>query len=52
MKLVQFDSNGVTGGCQAIFTVIPSNSANLTATASCTNVTFPAGALDVVGVVH
>jgi hypothetical protein len=47
-----FDSNGVTGGCQAIYTVIPSNSSNSTATPTCTNVTFPAGALDVVGTVR
>jgi hypothetical protein len=51
-QICMFDSNGVTGGCQAIYTVIPSNSANLTATPSCTNVTFPAGALDIVGTVH
>jgi len=51
-QICMFDSNGVTGGCQDIFTVIPSNSTNSTATPSCANVTFPAGALDVVGVVH
>jgi hypothetical protein len=36
-----FASNGVTGGCQDIYTVIPSN------IESCNNVTFPDAALSV-----
>ena len=39
----QFDKNGNTGGCQAMYTMI----ANTTATPSCNNVTFPLGPLDV-----
>jgi len=43
-QICMFDKFGNTGGCQGIYTVIASNN-----TPSCTNVTFPAGALDVVG---
>ncbi|KAA1468460.1 hypothetical protein DENSPDRAFT_833752 [Dentipellis sp. KUC8613] len=42
-QMCMFDKNGNTGGCQGIYTVIPSNNT------SCANVTFPAGALDVEG---
>ncbi|KIK71398.1 hypothetical protein GYMLUDRAFT_977208 [Collybiopsis luxurians FD-317 M1] len=45
-QICMFDSRGNTGGCQAIYTVIPStNSSSL----SCSNstVTFPLGPLDV-----
>jgi len=42
--LGQFDKNGATGGCQALYTVIANTS---TANPSCANVTFPAGAMDV-----
>ncbi|KII86379.1 hypothetical protein PLICRDRAFT_287211 [Plicaturopsis crispa FD-325 SS-3] len=46
-QICMFDSNGVTGGCQGIYTVI----ANTTGTPSCANVTFPAGAMDVAATV-
>jgi hypothetical protein len=44
IKILQFDSYGNTGGCQATYTVIPG-------TTSCSNVTFPT-TLDVVGEVE
>lgn len=47
----QFDRNGVTGGCQAVYTVIPSSNSTVNSAPSCQNVSFPAGALDVVGIV-
>lgn len=43
LNFVQFDTNGNTGGCQGMYTMI----ANNTATPSCNNVTFPLGPLDV-----
>ncbi|KAJ7139737.1 hypothetical protein C8R44DRAFT_765283 [Mycena epipterygia] len=42
-QICMFDTNGNTGGCQGIYTMI----ANTTATPSCNNVTFPLGPLDV-----
>ncbi|KAJ7462769.1 hypothetical protein B0H11DRAFT_2160032 [Mycena galericulata] len=42
-QICMFDSNGNTGGCEAVYTMI----ANTTATPSCSNVTFPLGPLDV-----
>lgn len=44
---LQFDKNGNTGGCEAMYTMI----ANTTATPSCANATFPLGPLDVDAVV-
>ncbi|KAI0063174.1 hypothetical protein BV25DRAFT_455500 [Artomyces pyxidatus] len=44
-QVCMFDKNGVTGGCQGIYTVIPSTSSQQPPT--CNNVTFPAGAMDV-----
>ncbi|TFK76740.1 hypothetical protein BDN72DRAFT_890554 [Pluteus cervinus] len=44
-----FDKFGNTGGCQATYTVIPSNSSN---SPSCPNMTFPDAPLDVNAVVH
>jgi hypothetical protein len=44
IKILQFDINGNTGGCQATYTVIPG-------TTTCSNVTFPT-TLDVVGKVE
>jgi len=41
VKILQFDINGNTGGCQATYTVIPGST-------KCSNVTFPKF-LDVVG---
>jgi len=46
-QICMFDKFGATGGCQASYTVIPSNN-----TASCKNVTFPTGPLGVEAVVH
>ncbi|PFH54750.1 hypothetical protein AMATHDRAFT_72516 [Amanita thiersii Skay4041] len=43
-QICMFDSRGGTGGCQAIYTVIPSTGSNAS---SCSNVTFPLGPLDV-----
>jgi len=48
-QICMFDTNGNTGGCQAVYTVIPP--LNTTAAPSCTNVTFPTGPLNVNGVV-
>lgn len=42
---LKFDTNGVTGGCQDIYTVIANTSSSFHPT--CNNVTFPAGAMDV-----
>ncbi|KAI0320439.1 hypothetical protein OF83DRAFT_1169305 [Amylostereum chailletii] len=43
-QICMFDTNGISGGCQAIYTVIANTTSQ---TPSCTNVTFPAGAMDV-----
>jgi hypothetical protein len=37
----QFDSNGVTGGCQAIYTVYPAANSTLGNPPICTNLTYP-----------
>ncbi|KXN81110.1 ATP-dependent DNA helicase PIF1 [Leucoagaricus sp. SymC.cos] len=37
-QICMFDKNGNTGGCQDVYTMIPSNSSS---SPSCTNVTFP-----------
>jgi hypothetical protein len=42
---LQFDTNGATGGCQAIYTVYPSE------TTSCGNLSVPTQVLDVEGLV-
>ncbi|KAJ7814153.1 hypothetical protein B0H14DRAFT_3090175 [Mycena olivaceomarginata] len=47
-QICMLDSNGNTGGCQAIYSMI----ANTTATPSCSNVTFPLGPLDVEAVTN
>lgn len=44
-QICMFDTNGVTGGCQDIYTVIANTSSSFHPT--CNNVTFPAGAMDV-----
>ncbi|KAJ3549285.1 hypothetical protein NMY22_g939 [Coprinellus aureogranulatus] len=46
LSILQFDSNGNTGGCQDKYTVIPAEG-----TASCANATIPSQ-LDVEGIVH
>jgi len=46
--MVQFDTNGVTGGCQAIYTVIMNTTV---ANPMCQNVTIP-DMLPVVGTVN
>lgn len=45
-SLSQFDANGATGGCQAIYTVYPSSQ-----TTGCEDLPLPAQTLDVQGVV-
>lgn len=40
----QWDSNGVSGGCQDIYTVIPNTT---TSTPTCKNVTYPSTTLQV-----
>ncbi|KAJ7593452.1 hypothetical protein C8J56DRAFT_931120 [Mycena floridula] len=47
-QICMFDANGVAGGCQAMYTVIP----NITdPQPTCQNVTFPTGPLDIQGAV-
>ncbi|KAI0047677.1 hypothetical protein FA95DRAFT_1205420 [Auriscalpium vulgare] len=46
-QICMFDSKGVTGGCQGLYTVIPAANATTQNPPTCTNVTFPAGAMDV-----
>ena len=48
---LQWDSRGVTGGCQDMYTVIPNSSATAQNPASCTNVTFPHPPLQVAAAV-
>ena len=43
----QWDSTGVSGGCQDIYTVIPNSSATAQNPATCKNVTLPATPLQV-----
>ncbi|KAF8078241.1 hypothetical protein FPV67DRAFT_1557604 [Lyophyllum atratum] len=47
-QVCMFDKNGNTGGCQAIYTVIPST---IEEPPTCQNVTFPLGSLDIEAVV-
>jgi hypothetical protein len=44
---LQWDSEGVSGGCQDIYTVIPNSSATAQNPATCTNVTFSHSPLQV-----
>ncbi|THH12881.1 hypothetical protein EW146_g7286 [Bondarzewia mesenterica] len=44
-QICMFGSNGATGGCQGMYTVIANTSSSNSP--SCTNVTFPAGAMNV-----
>ena len=46
---LQWDSQGVSGGCQDIYTVIPNSSATAQNPATCTNVTFSHPPLQVSG---
>jgi hypothetical protein len=43
----QWDTNGVSGGCQDIYTVIPNSSATAQNPATCKNVTLPTSPLQV-----
>ncbi|PIL30929.1 hypothetical protein GSI_07098 [Ganoderma sinense ZZ0214-1] len=43
-QICMFANNGVTGGCQAVYTVYPASGSS---TPTCQNLTYPAGALDV-----
>ena len=44
---LQLASNGVTGGCQQIYTVYQAPNTTLANPPTCQNLTYPAGALDV-----
>jgi hypothetical protein len=44
---LKWDSTGVSGGCQDIYTVIPNSSATAQYPATCPNVTLPATPLQV-----
>ncbi|KAI0271573.1 hypothetical protein BC834DRAFT_450621 [Gloeopeniophorella convolvens] len=46
-QVCMFDSNGVTGGCQGIYTIIPNPNATAENPPVCRNLTYPAGAMDV-----
>jgi hypothetical protein len=48
---LQWDSQGVSGGCQDMYTVIPNSSATAQNPATCTNVTFPHPPLQVTAAV-
>ncbi|EJD04251.1 uncharacterized protein FOMMEDRAFT_19512 [Fomitiporia mediterranea MF3/22] len=51
-QICMFDSNGVSGGCQRMDTVIPAENSSLSNPPICTNLTYPAGILDVEGKDH
>ncbi|EKM60758.1 uncharacterized protein PHACADRAFT_133507 [Phanerochaete carnosa HHB-10118-sp] len=40
-QICMFDSNGVTGGCQAVYTVYPAPNTTLNNPPVCTNLTYP-----------
>jgi len=42
-----YDSLGQTGGCQGLYTIIPSSNANTSSPISCQNVTYPTSAMNV-----
>ncbi|KAL5518690.1 CHK1 [Sanghuangporus vaninii] len=46
-QICMFDSNGVSGGCQRTMTVVPAENATVENQPACTNLTYPAGILDV-----
>ncbi|KAL5495545.1 hypothetical protein ACEPAI_1008 [Sanghuangporus weigelae] len=46
-QICMFDSNGVSGGCQRMTTVVPTENATVENPPICTNLTYPAGILDV-----
>ena len=48
----QFDKMGVTGGCQRMMTVVPAANTSLENPPICTNLTYPAGILNVEGTDH
>ncbi|KAF9023415.1 hypothetical protein BDZ89DRAFT_1162746 [Hymenopellis radicata] len=47
-QICMFDKNGYTGGCQAIYSMVP----NTTVGFSCANASFPLAPLDIVAVVQ
>ncbi|KAN0121531.1 hypothetical protein V8E52_003427 [Russula decolorans] len=50
-QICMWDSQGVSGGCQDMYTVIPNSSATAQNPATCTNVTFPHPPLQVTAAV-
>ncbi|KDQ54842.1 hypothetical protein JAAARDRAFT_196237 [Jaapia argillacea MUCL 33604] len=48
-QICMFDANGVPGGCQRQYTVIPAINSTLDNPPVCQNLTYPASALDVQG---
>ncbi|KAI0307541.1 hypothetical protein B0F90DRAFT_20915 [Multifurca ochricompacta] len=46
-QICMWDSKGVSGGCQGIYTVIPNITATAQNPASCKNVTYPTSAMNV-----
>ncbi|KAH8120503.1 hypothetical protein DFH11DRAFT_67842 [Phellopilus nigrolimitatus] len=51
-QICMFDSNGVSGGCQRMNTVVTKGNSTLDNPPICTNLTYPAAILDVEGIDH